>query len=123
MTQEMCDNAVDGFLPALEFALDWFVTNVFIEIIDNAAFSNDDINLDDMGSDSVKLFRDGMGLNTTFFNNVSLDDDNFDNGDPETTIHVGLRAQCNGCKQRKAWKKELSKELILVAWHLTRWWD
>ena len=81
----MCDNAVDGFLPALEFALDWF--------------------------------------DTTFFNNVSLDDDNFDNGDPETTIHVGLRAQCNGCKQRKAWKKELSKELILVAWHLTRWWD
>ena len=104
----MCDNAVDGFLPALEFSLDWFVTNIFIEIIDNAACSNDDINLDDMGSDSVKLFRDGMGLNTTFFNNVSLDDDNFDNGDPETTIHVGRR---------------LSVMDVNNAKHVTRWWD
>ena len=29
---------------------------------------------------------------------------------------------CNKYKQHKAFKKELSKELMVAAWHPTRWW-
>ena len=29
----------------------------------------------------------------------------------------------NNLKQRKLFKKEISKELMPVAWHPTRWWD
>ena len=46
-------------------------------------------------------------------NNISLDDVNFD--DPETIVHVRLMAWRDQFKQRRAHKKELSKELMLVA--------
>ena len=54
-------------------------------------------------------------------NNFSFDDDNFDDGDPETIIHVRRMGWYNRHKQRKAYKKEISKELMPVAWRLTRW--
>ena len=56
-------------------------------------------------------------------NNISLDDDNFDDDDPETIIHVRLIAWCNRYEQRKACKKWISKELFSVACHPTGWWD
>ena len=48
---------------------------------------------------------------------------NFYKDDPETIIHVRLLAWRNAFEKRKAFKKEMSKELILVALHPTRWWD
>ena len=30
---------------------------------------------------------------------------------------------CNRFKQGKVLKKEISRELMLVVWHSTRWWD
>ena len=41
-------------------------------------------------------------------------------GSCSRTIHVGLMAKC---KQHKLCKKEISKELMLLGWHPTRWWD
>ena len=38
-------------------------------------------------------------------------------------IHVRLMTLCNEYKQFKGFKKELSKELIRVAWHPTRCCD
>ena len=32
-------------------------------------------------------------------------------------------AWCNKYEKRKACKKDISKELMPVAWHPTRWWD
>ena len=55
--------------------------------------------------------------------NINLDDVNFDEDDPETIIHVILIAWCNRFKQSKAFKKDLRKELMAVAWHQTRWWN
>ena len=43
--------------------------------------------------------------------------------DLEVMILVGLVAWWHECKQCKRFKKDLSKELMLVAWHLTRWWN
>ena len=48
---------------------------------------------------------------------------NFYKDDPETIIHVRLLAWRNAFEKRKAFKKEMSKELTLVALHPTRWWD
>ena len=42
-TQEMCDKAVDGFLLALKFVIDWFVINKMIKKLHNALFADDDI--------------------------------------------------------------------------------
>ena len=64
-----------------------------------------------------------MGPVNVDLNNISLDDDSFDNGDPKTIIHVRLLAWCNTYKQNKACKKEISKVLIPVAWYPTRWYD
>ena len=42
--------------------------------------------------------------------------------EPEV-IHVRLIAWCNGYKQHKSWKKDISKEVVPVAWHPPREWD
>ena len=41
--QEVCDKAVDVFLPALEFVPDWFFYKKIIKELDDAVFSNNDI--------------------------------------------------------------------------------
>ena len=66
-----------------------------------------------------------MGFNTIDLNKFNLDndEDNFDDDDPEAINHVRLMTWCNRFKQRKACKKEIREELMLVAWHPTRRWD
>ena len=59
-----------------------------LENLDNVVFSNDEIDLDDIDSDIVTFFIDGMGLVTIDLNNSSLDDCNFDEDDPETIIQI-----------------------------------
>ena len=43
-----------------------------------------------------------MCLANIHLNDLSLDDNNFDDDDPGTTIHAIIHAWCNGYKQRKA---------------------
>ena len=53
-----------------------------------------------------------MGILSIGFNNSSLDDVSFDEDNPETIIHVKLNkrhVRQNKCKQRKAFKKDISK--------------
>ena len=59
-----------------------------IEEIDNAVFSNDDIVFGDIDSDLVTFFSNDIGRNTIKLNNINLDDDNFDDCDPETINNV-----------------------------------
>ena len=46
---------------------------------------------------------------------INIDDVNFDEDDPETIINVRLTAWRDRYKQRKSCKKDISKELMLVA--------
>ena len=55
------------------------------------------------------------------FSNINLDEVNFYNNDRETIMHVRLMAWHNRFKQLKVFKKDVSKELIAIAWHPTRW--
>ena len=42
-TQKMCDKAADGFLPALRFVADWFVTSKMIKKLFTALYADDNI--------------------------------------------------------------------------------
>ena len=64
-----------------------------------------------------------MGIIIVNLSKINLDGVNFDEYDPETAIHVRLVALCNIFKQRKVFKKDLSKELMPVEWYPTKWWD
>ena len=55
-----------------------------------------------------------MNINTTDLNIIKFGDNDVE---LEIMIHVRLVDSCNECKQRKAFKKEISKELMLLAWH------
>ena len=46
--QKLCDKAVDVCISALKFIPDWFVTNKMLQKVDDAVFSNDDIDFDDI---------------------------------------------------------------------------
>ena len=49
----------------------------------------------------VTFFSDDMVLVNVDFNNVSLDDVNFDNDDPKTMIHIRLMTWCDRYKQQR----------------------
>ena len=92
-TQDMCDKAVDTCLPALKFAPDWFVTDVF---------SNDNIDLDNIDSDTATFFNGGVGFVTMDLNNnINLDDGNFDEDDPTNIVLVGRIAARRNIACRK----------------------
>ena len=56
-------------------------------------------------------------------NCINLDDNNFDEGDPDTIIHVRFLAWNTKFEKRKTLKKELNEELMPVAWHPNGCWD
>ena len=41
----MCDEAVDNFLPTLNFVLDWFVTIKIIKKLSTALYADENIKL------------------------------------------------------------------------------
>ena len=84
----MCDKAVDFFLITIKFVPDWFVTNKMLEKLDKSAISNGDIFSHDVDSNIITFLSNDMGFPSIELNNVNLDDDNFDEDDPETISHV-----------------------------------
>ena len=68
----------------------------------NAVFPNHDLVFANEDSDNVTLFIDEVSLNTIYHNDITLDNNNFDNYDLETTINLRLMDCCDRCKQRKA---------------------
>ena len=113
----MCEKAVNAFLSALKFVPDGFVTKKMIKKLDDNLFANNDIIFVKEDSNYVTFSRNEMGILSVDISNIDLDDINFDEDDPETIIHVRLTAWHNSFKQRKTFKKELSKEIISLAWH------
>ena len=64
-----------------------------------------------------------MGILGVDLININLDDVNIDGDDSEANIHINLMTWYNKLKQWKAFKKYISKELMPLAWHPTRWQD
>ena len=72
----MCDKAVDACLPAQKSVPDWRVVKKMFENLDNVVFFNDDIELDDIHSDTLTFFSDEMDLVTIDLNKINLDGGN-----------------------------------------------
>ena len=69
-----CYKAVDNYFHAFEFIPDCHnsFTNKMLEKLDNIVFLIDNIDLDDIDSDIVKFFGDGMGPNTILMKMILL---------------------------------------------------
>ena len=122
-TQEMCGKAVDDFLPTLKFVPDWLVTSKMIKKLYDTVFADDDILFFVEDSGNVSFLSDEMGILSVNLDNINLYDGNFYEDDPETIIYVRLFAEHYRYKKRKVFTKEISKKLMIVAWHPTRWLD
>ena len=114
----MCDIMVDACLYSC-----WFITAKIFEILNEVVFSNDDKDLDYIVPDTVTFVSDDMGIKTISLNVINLDDNNFNEDGREIVIHVKLIAWCIKYRQRKASKKDLSKELMFLSWYATMWWN
>ena len=56
-------------------------------------------------------------------NNFNLDDTSYDEDDPDTIIIIRPLAWHIKFEKIQALKKELSEELMPIAWHTNRRWD
>ena len=88
---------IDDCLSALRFYPDWLVTDKMIRKLHEDFFANDDIHF-------------------------NLDNVDFYKNNPKTIVHIRLLVWRNKFEERKAFKKDISKELMSVAWRSTRLW-
>ena len=95
--KETCGNAVDDVL----------------------VFANGDIFFYDVDCNNITFPNDDVVLSNIDLININLDDDIFDEDDPETIDHVRLMTWRNRFKQCKSCKKEI----MPLAWHPIRWWN
>ena len=114
-TQRMCDEAVDDCLAALKSIPDCFVTSKTIKTLLNALYTDDNILYFNEDSGDVIFSCNETGILSIDLNNINLDDTNYNEDDPETIVHVRLLAWHIKFEKRKALKKELNGELMLIA--------
>ena len=105
-TQQMCYEAVDDCLPALKFVPDWFVTSKIIKILFAALYADENVLYFNEDSSKAKFICNGMGILNIYLNNINLDDTNYDEDDPDTTIHVRLLTWYIKFGKRKELKKK-----------------
>ena len=87
-TQQMCDEAVDDCLVALKFAPDWFVTSKMIKILFTAFYVDENILNFNEDSGNVVFTSNGMSILNIDLNNISLDNTNYDEDNPDAIILV-----------------------------------
>ena len=110
----MCDKAVDDFLSALKCLLDWFVTSKKMKKINDDIISIDDLVFVN-GILVMSNFDGKMCILIIDLDKINLEDVNFYKDDPEAIIHVKFLAWHNKFEQHKAFKKDISKQLIPIA--------
>lgn len=64
-----------------------------------------------------------MSVISVNLDHINLDDINFYDDDSKTIINGRLLPCYYRYKQQKAFKKEISKEVMFVVWYPARWWD
>ena len=87
----------------------------------NKAVDNYPHTLDEDSCD-VTFCCNEMGILSVNINNINLDN-NFNEDDADTIILIRILAWHSKFKKHKALKKEVSEELIPIAWHPKRWWN
>ena len=121
-TQEISHKVLDACLPTLTFVSDGFVIKKMIKKLDDAIFFSDVVVFLNDDSGNVTFYSDEMGFLSVDLNNINLDDDDFNEDEPET-IHVRLVAWHNKYKQHKACKNiqpDISYRMVGLV-HARRW--
>ena len=75
--QEICDKAVDDFLPALKFVPDRFVTSKMIKKLYTALYADEGLLFFDEDSGNVTFCCGEMNILSVNLNNINLDDTNY----------------------------------------------
>ena len=109
----MCDEAVDGSVPTLNFVPEWFVTSKMIKKLFTALYVDENVLYFDEDSGNVIFNCTERDIHDIDLKNTNLDN-NFNEDDPGTIIHVILFAFHTRFEKRKALKKESNEELMPV---------
>ena len=64
-----------------------------------------------------------MGLNTIYLDKIHPDIDNFGDDGTEIIVHDRLKTQVIDINNARHVKKDISKELMALAWHPAKWCD
>ena len=100
----------------------WFFTSKVIKKFFTALYADENVlYLNEDSGDAVFSYIE-MGINYIDLNNSNLDN-NFDEDDPDTIIHIRLLAWHIRFEKRRELKKKISEELMSVAWPLNRRWN
>ena len=118
----MYEKAINESIATQKLIPDWSVTSKMIKKLFTALYADENILYFDEGSGDVVFKCNEMGILNIDLNNVSLDN-SFDEDDPDTIIPIRLLGCHIKFVKRKELKKQLSEELMPVAWHLDRCWD
>ena len=93
-----------------------------LQKLHDALFANDYIFFFLEQLRNITFFVNKMRIFCADLDKIYLDDVDFDEYDPETIVHIRLLTSLNKLKKRKAFTKNITKELMSVAWHRIRWW-
>ena len=85
-----------------------------------ALYADENMLYFDEDSGNIVFSCNEMDILNINLNNINLDN-NSDENDPGTIIHVSLLACRPKFEKHKALKKELDEELMLAAWYPNRW--
>ena len=91
ITPKMCSEDVNNFLPTLNFVPNWFITSKMIKKLFTDLYADENILYFDDNFRNVLFNCNQMGILNINLNNINLDN-NFDEDDPDTIIHVRFLA-------------------------------
>ena len=119
----MWDEVVGDSLAALKLIPDWFVTNKMIKKLLASLYADENMIYFNEDSGNVPTgINNGTGILNMDFNNINLDN-NFEEHGPDTIILIRRFAWQIKFEKRKALKKMISEELMLIAWHPKSCWN
>ena len=87
-----------------------------------ALYADENIHYFSEGSGDIVFNCNGTGIFSIDINNINFDN-NFDEDDLNIIILITLLAWHIKFEKPKELKKELSEELMPIAWHSNGWWD
>ena len=101
----MCDESVDDSLSAFKFIPDWFVTSKMLEKSNHALHASDDILFYNEDFNKVTIIANQKHILAVDLEKINIDN-NFDEDDPDTIIHIILLTWRSKFQKRKALKKD-----------------
>ena len=91
---------------SIKIVRDWFVTIKMTKRLLTAVYADENILYFNKDSSNVVFNCNGMGILNIDFNNINLDDTNYDEDDPDTIILIRLLASHTKFEKGKGKEKD-----------------